>query len=158
MRKRILVGVAALAAIATLGIAVSASGVVLSGTYAGKITGIEGNGNLGFRGGNMKFRISGQGRIKSFQFSKIRVACTDGNVYRTSERPRLRPQRRPQVQVQGPQRERGDAEGPRHLPRPQPRPRAAPLQGNDGDDRRRQEVHDVQAALVGEARSLATAS
>jgi hypothetical protein len=56
----------------------------LVGAYVGKITGIEGNGSLGFKGGNMKFTISGKARITSFKFSKIRVLCENGNVYRTS--------------------------------------------------------------------------
>jgi hypothetical protein len=34
----------------------------------------------------MKFYLCGCGHIKHFQFSSIRVACTDGNVYRTSGR------------------------------------------------------------------------
>jgi hypothetical protein len=32
----------------------------------------------------MKFKLGNQGRITSFQFSKVRVKCANGNVYRTS--------------------------------------------------------------------------
>jgi hypothetical protein len=84
LRKKILGGAAILAAIATLGLAASAPASLFEGTYSGRITGVEGNGNLGYRGGNMKFYLCGCGRIKHFQFSSIRVACTDGGVYRTS--------------------------------------------------------------------------
>jgi hypothetical protein len=84
MRRRTLAGAAILAIIATLGVVASASGGILIGTYEGRITGVEGIGNFGFKGGNMKFKLSGQGRIKSFQFSRIRVLCSDGNTYRTS--------------------------------------------------------------------------
>lgn len=82
MRKRLLGGAAILAIIATFGLVATASAGILVGTYAGKITGVEGHSS--FKGGNMKFKLSGKGRIKSFQFSKVRVACTDGNVWRTS--------------------------------------------------------------------------
>ena len=84
MSKRILGGVAILAAIGTLGVAATASGSLLSGVYAGKITGINGAGIAGFKGGNMKFKICNCGRIERFEFSKIRVGCTDGNLWRTS--------------------------------------------------------------------------
>jgi hypothetical protein len=77
-------GTAILAVVAMLVGATSASAGILVGTYPGAITGIQGTGSLGFKGGNMKFTISGHGRITSFQFSKVRVACTNGNVYRTS--------------------------------------------------------------------------
>ena len=86
IRKRILGGAAILAALATLGATASASGGVLLGTYAGRVTGVEGNGSLGYKGGNMQFDLCGCGRITHFQFSRIRVACTDGGVYRTAAR------------------------------------------------------------------------
>ena len=82
MRKRILGVTAILAIIAALGVAASASGGILIGTYAGKITGVEGHAS--FKGGNMKFKISGRAKVTTFQFSKIYVACTDNNVWRTS--------------------------------------------------------------------------
>jgi hypothetical protein len=82
MRKRILRGVVILAAILTLFGATVASGAFLAGTYAGRITGVQGISLP--RGGNMKFRITRRGKVSSFQFSKIYVACADGNVHRTS--------------------------------------------------------------------------
>jgi hypothetical protein len=82
MRKRILRGAAILAAILTLFGATVASGAFLAGTYAGRITGVEGISLP--KGGNMKFRITRRGKVSSFQFSKIYVACADGNVHRTS--------------------------------------------------------------------------
>src|SRR5436190_18642092 len=85
-RKRIVGGAAILAALATLGLAASAPASILEGTYSGRMTGVEGNGSLGYKGGNMKFYLCGCGQIKHFQFSSIRVACTDGGVYRTSGR------------------------------------------------------------------------
>lgn len=83
-RKRILGGTAILAAIATLGLAASAPASIPAGTYAGRITGVEGHAS--FKGGNMKLELCGCARIKHFQFSRIRVACTDGGIYRTSGR------------------------------------------------------------------------
>jgi hypothetical protein len=82
MRRSIVRWAAILAALATLAGAATASAGILVGTYAGRITGVE--GHRSFKGGNMKFKLSGRGRIKSFQFSKIRVACSNGNLYRTS--------------------------------------------------------------------------
>jgi hypothetical protein len=82
MRKRILRGVVILAAILTLFGATVASGAFLAGTYAGRITGVQGISLP--KGGNMKFRITRRGKVSSFQFSKIYVACADGNVHRTS--------------------------------------------------------------------------
>jgi hypothetical protein len=82
MRTRVARVAAILAGVATLGLTTSASGSILAGTYAGKITGVEGHAS--FKGGNMKFKICGCGRIRAFQFSKIRVGCTDGRIYRTS--------------------------------------------------------------------------
>jgi hypothetical protein len=83
MRKRVLRGVVALAAIAALGWAATAAyGSFFAGTYAGKITGVQGISLP--KGGNMKFKISGSGKVTTFQFSKIYVACADGNVHRTS--------------------------------------------------------------------------
>ncbi|HEY7032639.1 MAG TPA: hypothetical protein VH482_14955 [Thermomicrobiales bacterium] len=84
MKRRVLRATAVVAVLAMLVGAASASAGILVGQYPGRITGVEGNGNLGFKGGNMKFKINGAGRITSFKFAKIRVACTDGNVYRTS--------------------------------------------------------------------------
>jgi hypothetical protein len=84
MRKKILGGAAILAAIASLGLAASAPASLFEGTYSGRITGVEGHAS--FKGGNMKFYLCGCGRIKHFQFSSIRVACTDGGIYRTSGR------------------------------------------------------------------------
>jgi len=71
-------------AVLTSATAAQAGGGILTGAYLGLITGIEGNGSLGFKGGNMRFQLGNQGRITIFKFSKIRVACTDGRVYRTS--------------------------------------------------------------------------
>src|SRR6266516_63807 len=82
MRKRILRGAAILAALAVPFGATTASAAFFAGTYAGKITGVQGLQLP--KGGNMKFRISSSGKVTSFQFSKIYVACTNGNVYRTS--------------------------------------------------------------------------
>jgi hypothetical protein len=84
MRKKVLGGAAILAAIASLGLVASAPASIPPGTYSGSITGVEGHAS--FKGGNMKFYLCGCARIKHFQFSKIRVACTDGGVYRTSGR------------------------------------------------------------------------
>jgi hypothetical protein len=85
-RKRILGGAAIVAAIATLGITASAPASLFEGTFSGRITGVEGVGHFGYKGGNMKFYLCGCGRIKHFQFSKIRVFCTDGGYYRTTGR------------------------------------------------------------------------
>jgi hypothetical protein len=83
LRKRIVRGTAVLAVLGMLVGATSASAGILVGSYPGAITGIEGTGSLGFKGGNMKFTLSRKGKITSFQFSKVRVACS-GHVYRTS--------------------------------------------------------------------------
>ena len=82
MKKRILRGAAILASLAVLFGAATAFGAFHAGTYAGKITGVQGTQLP--KGGNMKFKISGRAKVTAFQFSKIYVACTDNNVWRTS--------------------------------------------------------------------------
>lgn len=83
MRKRILRGAAVLAALAVPFGAATASGSFFAGTYAGKITGVQGIA-LPQTAGNMKFKITRSGKVSTFQASKILVACADGNVHRTS--------------------------------------------------------------------------
>lgn len=83
MRKRILRGAAILGVLAVPFGAATASGAFLAGTYAGKITGVQGI-SLPSTAGNMKLKINGNAHVTSFQFSKVLVACADGNVYRTS--------------------------------------------------------------------------
>ena len=83
MRRRIVRVVVALAAIAALAwVATAAYGSFYAGKYVGKITGVQGTPLP--KGGNMSFKISGKGNVTTFQFSKIYVACADGNVHRTS--------------------------------------------------------------------------
>jgi hypothetical protein len=83
MRKRIARISALLAVIAALAIgATAAYGSFFAGTYAGRITGVQGIQLP--KGGNMKFKISASGRVTSFKWSKIYVSCTDGKVHRSS--------------------------------------------------------------------------
>jgi hypothetical protein len=82
MRRRMLRNVLALAAMAVMAYATAAYGSFFAGTYAGRITGVQGNSLP--KGGNMKFKISSSGRVTTFKWSKIYVACTDGKVHRTS--------------------------------------------------------------------------
>lgn len=82
MRKRVLRVVLSLAGVAAMAYgATAAYASFFAGTYAGRITGVQGISLP--KGGNMKFKITGKGRIRTFNFSKIYVACTDGQVHRT---------------------------------------------------------------------------
>jgi hypothetical protein len=83
-RKTIVRGVAVVAALAMLAWAATAAyGAFFAGTYAGRITGVQGV-PIHQKGGNMKFKITGSGKVSTFQFSKIFVACQDGNIHRAS--------------------------------------------------------------------------
>ena len=80
MRKRSVRVLLGLAAAATLALSATAAyGGFFAGTYAGRITGVQGISLP--KGGNMKFKITAGGRVTSFKWSKIYVACTDGNVH-----------------------------------------------------------------------------
>jgi len=83
MKDRVLRVVLALAAVGAIGYgATAAYAAFFAGTYAGRITGVQGISLP--KGGNMKFKVSGSGRVTTFQWSKIYVACTDGQVHRSS--------------------------------------------------------------------------
>jgi hypothetical protein len=82
MRKRILRGAAILGVLAVPFAVTAAFGAFHAGIYAGKITGVQGSTLP--QGGNMKFKVSSTAKVRSFQASKVYVACADGNVHRTS--------------------------------------------------------------------------